>query len=103
MATTTFKGFMKSTFPVEHYFVLEHNEMVLCDDDRLFQVDRVREELRNVRDPGEVLHLTQRQFGRLPDGELEILERYQADDEQSAAVIVHSSPTWLDQLPGRKL
>ena len=103
MATTTFKGLMKSTFPVEHYFVLEHIEIVICDDDRLFQVDRVREELRNVREPGEVLPLIQRQFGRLPDGEIEILERYQTDDEQRAAVIMHSSPTWLDQLPRRKL
>lgn len=94
---------MNSTFPVEHCIVMDSIELVRCDDDRIFIVDRERKELRNLLDPRDVLPLVQRQMGRLPNGELEVLERYQTDEERGAAVIVDSSPTRLDELPRLKL
>ena len=61
---------MNSTFPVEHCIVMDSLELVRCDDDRIFIVDRERKELRNLLDPSEVLPLEQRQVGRLSYGEL---------------------------------
>ena len=72
---------------IEHYLVLEKIEIVVCDDNRFFVVDRAREQLWNVLDPSEVLPLAQRQVGRLPHGELEVLERYQTDDEQGESAL----------------
>jgi hypothetical protein len=96
----TYKGLINSSeIRIEHYLVLEKIELIIIDGDRYFVVDRDRGELRNLLDPAEVFPLAQRQIGRLPDGDLEVLERYQADDETGESVCLDASPSWLAQLP----
>ncbi len=93
---------MAKQMSIEHYLVLDAFELVVCDGHRYFVVDRTREELRSLLDPCEVLPLAQRQFGRLPDGKLEVLERYESVDASGEPVVLDSSPSWLDQLPRLK-
>lgn len=79
------------------------SSVAVCDSDRFLVVDRKREELRNILGPADLLPPAQKQSGRTPEGELEVLERYQTENEQGESVVIDSSPSWLNQLPRLKL
>ena len=80
---------------IEH-FVENGQEIVVVDGSVKYFVDRKRQELRRLTGPASVLPLEQQQYGRTPDGGVELLERYCSDDGQS--VVVDSSPGWLRQI-----
>ena len=86
---------------IEQFLVLEDVEVVTVDGLKTYVVDRKRKELRNIRNLSEVLTMEQRQFGRLRDGGLEILERYQDGNPDGESVVLDSSPSWLEQLKTR--
>ncbi len=83
---------------IDHFLILQNVEIIIVDGEKAYVMDRTREELRSLIDPHEILPLCQRQSGRLPDGELEVLVRYQAEDGSGPSVVVDSSPSWLASL-----
>jgi hypothetical protein len=89
------------TYYVDQFLILGDVEVVTVNGEKTYIVDRKRKKLRNIRDLSEVLHLDQRQSGRRADRSLEILERYKADGPGGKAVVIDSSPSWLEQLEKR--
>ena len=82
---------------IEHFITSKGLEFVIVDQSRTYSVNREHHRLENIHDLNDVLTLGQRQFGRLPNGEIEILERYRADDDDKD-VVLDSSPSWLAEL-----
>jgi hypothetical protein len=80
---------------IEH-FVENGQEIVVVDGSVRYLVDRERQELWRLSGPASVLPLEQQQHGRTPDGGVELLERYCADDGES--VVVDASPGWLREI-----
>jgi hypothetical protein len=78
------------------HFVENGQEIVVVDGSVKYLVDRERQELRRLTGPVSVLQLEQQQYGRTPDGGVELLERYCADDGES--VVVDSIPGWLREI-----
>jgi hypothetical protein len=81
----------------EHEIVFGNVELVRIEGERIYVVDREREELRSLDWSHRDFKLTQRQFGRLEDGGVEILERYALDDV-SESIVLDSSPSQLEDL-----
>lgn len=84
-----------------HQFIVTHEIEFATIDGRTYLVDRGREELRNVDDAADVLHLQQRQVAGAGRGELEVLERYVATDDPERSVVLDSSPDFLASLKSR--
>lgn len=82
---------------IEHRIVFESLELVRKDGQRIYVVDRERQQLKCLDQPHRILSLVQRQSGRRADGELELLERYVAEDD-GESVVLDSSPVWLEEL-----
>jgi hypothetical protein len=72
-------------------------EVITIDDRATYFVDRYRSELRNIHDPSDTIPLAQRQSGRTAAGDLEVLERYQRD-EDGLSIVLDASPCWLEAL-----
>jgi len=85
---------------ITHSIVCYYLEVITIDGHTTYIVDRCREELRNIHDPTDTIPLAQRQSGRTSTGELEVLERYQADDG-CPSVALDASPCWLDALKAK--
>jgi hypothetical protein len=85
-------------YSIEHSIRRDGVEVVTVDGKDTYIVDRDREELRNVSDPSDRLILIEQQFGRDPERNLEILERYEKEGDKDFVVVLDSSPTWLTSL-----
>lgn len=82
---------------IGHAVVFGSLELVCIDFTRWFVVDREREELRSLDLPCEKMELAQRQCGRGPEGDLEVLERY-ATEDGSISIVLDASPAYLADL-----
>ena len=80
---------------IEH-FMENDQEIIIVDGSAKYLVDRKRQELRRLTGPHAVLSLEQQQYGRTPDGGVELLERYCSDEGES--IVVDSSPGWLREI-----
>lgn len=81
----------------EHEIVFGDVELIRIEGDLVYIVDREREELRSLDGTHPKFTLTQQQYGRCPDGEIEVLERYATEDE-SNSIVIDSSPAFLESL-----
>jgi hypothetical protein len=86
------------SYYIEHSIRNDGVEVVTVNEKDTYIVDREREELRNVCDPSDRLCLDEQQFGRDPQGDVEILERYVKKGDRHRAVVLDSSPNWLASL-----
>src|SRR5205085_4972698 len=91
----------KNSGPIAHQneqiIVFGSLELICIDTGEVYLVNRAQEEVSRVDDPNRTLKLTQRQFGTLPDGGLEILERY-ATEDNSESLVIDASPSWLEKI-----
>ncbi len=82
---------------IQHFTLFQGLEFVIVDESKTYFVNREQRRLENIHDVDDILPEVQRQIGCLPDGGLEILERYcKCNDEE--AVVIDSSPSWLAEL-----
>lgn len=85
---------------LQHITLFQGLEFVVVNERKTFFVNREQRRLENIHDANDVLPEVQRQYGRTCEGGVEILERYCADNDE-AAVIIDSSPSWRAQLAGQ--
>ena len=82
---------------IDHFLLFQGLEFVTVDESKTYFVNREQEQLENVDNLDDILPLVQVQYGSLPDGDVEILERY-CDPESDDGVMVDASPAWLLEL-----
>jgi hypothetical protein len=82
---------------IQHFILFQDLEFVIVNESKAYFVNREQRQLENIHDPDDILPEVERQTGCLPDGGLEVLERYCADDDEKA-VVIDASPSWLAEL-----
>ena len=82
---------------VQHFTLYQGLEFVIVNESRTYFVNREQRQLENIHNVDDILPEVQRQFGCLPDGGLEILERFCKSNNEEA-VVIDSSPSWLTEL-----
>ena len=82
---------------IQHFTLYQGLEFVVVDESKTYFVNREQRQLENIHNVDDILPEVQRQFGCLPDGGLEILERFCKSNNEEA-VVIDSSPSWLTEL-----
>ena len=82
---------------IQHFTLYQGLEFVIVDERKTYFVNREQRQLENIHDLDDILPEVQRQFGGLPDGGMEILERYCKSNDE-IAVVIDASPSWLAEL-----